>query len=92
MLRRALSNLITNALRYTPRGQVLTVRTIALADAVEVSVENPGPEIDPEHLPKLFDRFYRVDPARQHQSGGAGLGLAIVKAIADGAREAGLNF
>ena len=83
MLRRALSNLITNALRYTPRGQVLTVRTIALADAVEVSVENPGPEIDPEHLPKLFDRFYRVDPARQHQSGGAGLGLAIVKAIAD---------
>lgn len=83
MLRRALSNLISNALRYTAREQVLTVRMLGLADAVEVSVENPGPDIDPEHLPKLFDRFFRVDPARQHAGGGAGLGLAIVKAIAE---------
>ena len=85
MLRRALSNLIANALRYTPRGQTLRVRLMARDGHVELSVGNPGPEIPAEHLPKLFDRFYRVDPARQHkdQGEGAGLGLAIVKAIAE---------
>ena len=85
MLRRALSNLIANALRYTPRGQGLRVTLAHQPDGVELSVENPGPEIAAEHLPKLFDRFYRVDPARQHRDRGegAGLGLAIVKAIAE---------
>ena len=84
MLRRVLSNLIANALRYTPRGQTLRVGLMARNGHVELSVENPGPEIPAEHLPKLFDRFYRVDPARQHKDkdDGAGLGLAIVKAIA----------
>jgi two-component system heavy metal sensor histidine kinase CusS len=85
MLRRALSNLIANALRHTPRGQGLRVTLAHQPDGVELSVENPGPEIAAEHLPKLFDRFYRVDPARQHRDRGegAGLGLAIVKAIAE---------
>jgi two-component system heavy metal sensor histidine kinase CusS len=48
-----------------------------------VSVENPGIEIPAEHLPRLFDRFYRVDPSRQRNGDGAGLGLAIVKSIVD---------
>lgn len=86
MLRRALSNLIANALRYTPRGQVLTVKLGRTADAVELRVENPGPDIAAEHLPKLFDRFFRADPARQHKGEGAGLGLAIVKAIVEAHR------
>ncbi len=83
MLRRMMSNLISNAVRYTPRGNVLTVRLTDLPDAVEFVVENPGVEIAAIHLPKLFDRFYRVDPARQHKGEGAGLGLAIVKAIVE---------
>ena len=85
MLRRALSNLIANALRYTPRGKTLRVSLMERAGWVELRVENPGPKIAAEHLPKLFDRFYRVDPARQHKDKGegAGLGLAIVKAIAE---------
>jgi two-component system heavy metal sensor histidine kinase CusS len=82
MLRRALSNLITNALRYTPRGQAVKVSLSALPGAVDIIVENPGPEISAEHLPKVFDRFYRTDPARQRMGDGAGLGLSIVRAIA----------
>ena len=50
---------------------------------VIIRVENPGLIIDPEHLPKLFDRFYRADPSRQHKGDGTGLGLAIVKSIID---------
>lgn len=80
MLRRALSNLIANGLRYTANGQALTVALATAGDAVEVQVRNPG-AIPAEHLPKLFDRFYRADPARQHKGEGAGLGLAIVKSI-----------
>tara|TARA_B100001105_G_scaffold192555_1_gene156619 strand:+ start:34161 stop:35585 length:1425 start_codon:yes stop_codon:yes gene_type:complete len=81
MLRRALSNLIANALRYTPRGRQLSVTLSAAGSSVEVAVANPGHDIPAEHLPHLFDRFYRVDPARQHKGDGVGLGLAIVKSI-----------
>lgn len=49
--------------------------------AIRVTVENPGVQISAEHLSRLFDRFYRVDPSRRHQGEGAGLGLAIVKSI-----------
>lgn len=83
MLRRALSNLIVNGLRHTPRGEPLTVGLAHLDQTVELSVENPGPEIAAQHLPKLFDRFYRADPSRQRRGEGAGLGLAIVKSIVD---------
>jgi len=89
MLRRALSNLLVNAIRHTGQGNTVWVRLASAQGHLSVSVENPGADIAPEHLPRLFDRFYRVDPARQRDrtqqqdvSGeGAGLGLAIVKSI-----------
>jgi two-component system heavy metal sensor histidine kinase CusS len=84
MIRRAIANLISNALRHTAPGG--TVR-IALSRSVEgmrdVTVENRGPDIAPQHIPRLFDRFYRVDAARRRGDGGSGLGLAITKAIAE---------
>jgi two-component system heavy metal sensor histidine kinase CusS len=83
MLRRALSNLISNAIRHTPPGQTVRVSLAMHGDKAVVAVENPGPEIPAEHLPRLFDRFYRVDPSRQRKGDGAGLGLAIVKSIID---------
>ncbi|MDQ6967072.1 MAG: heavy metal sensor histidine kinase [Mariprofundaceae bacterium] len=84
MLRRALSNLLSNAVRYTQPGQTVYVRlTHSATNDISISIENPGEAIPPEHIPKLFDRFYRIDPSRQCCSGGTGLGLAIVKSIID---------
>lgn len=81
MLRRALSNLLSNAIRYTDAGHEVRVRLAAEGAGVRISIENPGPEIPPEQLSRLFDRFYRADPARGRQRDGAGLGLAIVKSV-----------
>ncbi|HDY84139.1 hypothetical protein LCGC14_0695150 [marine sediment metagenome] len=82
MLRRAISNLLSNGLRYAPTGKKITVKIDQMATSyVEVSVENTGLIIPAEHLSKLFDRFYQVDPSRHRLSGGAGLGLAITKSI-----------
>ncbi len=81
MLRRALSNLLSNALRYTPTGETIVVRCQTVDHLVQVTVENPGTPIAPEHLPRLFDRFYRIDPSRQRKGEGSGIGLAIVKSI-----------
>lgn len=84
MLRRALANLMSNAIRHTPRGGTIRVTIGRTAqDAVDLCVENPGAPIAPEHLPRLFDRFYRVNAARSRESEGAGLGLAITKAIVE---------
>ena len=83
MLRRAISNLLSNAIRHTPQGGRIDV---LVSDAnppwVTLAVENSGETIAPEHLPRLFDRFYRVDLSRQHSTEGAGLGLAITRSIA----------
>jgi two-component system, OmpR family, heavy metal sensor histidine kinase CusS len=82
MIRRAISNLLSNAINHTPRGGAINVRVEVESDgAVRVSVENDGDGIAAEHLTRLFDRFYRVDPSRQRSTDGAGLGLAITKSI-----------
>jgi two-component system heavy metal sensor histidine kinase CusS len=82
MLRRALSNLLSNALRYTPDDGVIRLQIEHVADKVSLSVANPGATIEPEHLERLFDRFYRGDPARREGSpSNAGLGLAITRSI-----------
>lgn len=82
MLRRALSNLISNAIRHTPPTGTISVEIETCgADRVCIGVSNPGPPIPPEHLPYLFERFYRVDASRQRGGEGAGLGLAITKSI-----------
>lgn len=83
MLRRALGNLLSNAVRHTPAGQSVRVRLADEGGLAAVTVENPGNTIPPEHLPQLFERFYRVDAARSRSGEGVGLGLSIVKSIVD---------
>jgi two-component system heavy metal sensor histidine kinase CusS len=82
LLKRALGNLLLNALQHTPTGGEIRVSLHPADDgAAEIWVRDTGCGIAPEHIPKLFDRFYRVDPARSEE--GTGLGLAIVKSIMD---------
>jgi two-component system heavy metal sensor histidine kinase CusS len=82
LFRRAISNLLSNALQYTPRGGRVLMSVAASPDgAATVCVSDTGCGIEPEHLPKLFDRFYRIDRARSHSPHNLGLGLAIVKSI-----------
>jgi len=83
MLRRALSNLLSNAIRHTPADNSVTITLSNIDGNVSVVVQNPGPPILTEHLAKIFDRFYRPDPSRQRSGEGAGLGLAIVKSIVE---------
>nr|WP_315467786.1 heavy metal sensor histidine kinase [uncultured Undibacterium sp.] len=87
MLRRALSNILSNALRYTPEGANIRVHLQQQSACLEIKICNPGTTIPAHHLSRIFERFYRADHARQHADGeGSGLGLAIVKAIIDGHR------
>lgn len=84
MIRRAIGNLLSNAIRHTPRGGAIKVEVSDLGnDGIRIAVENPGEAIPPEHLSRLFDRFYRVDSCRQRSGEGAGLGLAITKSIVE---------
>lgn len=82
LLVQALTNLLVNAVRYGPRGQIISIRAKPEENAVVFEIEDQGPGIPKEHLPRLFERFYRVDKARSRAEGGTGLGLAIVKHIA----------
>jgi two-component system heavy metal sensor histidine kinase CusS len=91
LFRRAVSNLLANALRYTPRGKEIVLDAHEVEGGVRITVSNEGAEpIAPEHLERIFDRFYRVDPSRsslpssgssQASPGSTGLGLAIVRTI-----------
>jgi signal transduction histidine kinase len=84
MLNRAVGNLLSNALRHGPRDCTVSVTALARADgSADVEVANPGAGIAGEHLPRIFDRFYRPCSSREGSSAGSGLGLAIVKSIAD---------
>ena len=77
----ALSNLVSNAIRYTPTGGEIRVFWRADENGAEFAVEDSGIGIDPEHIPRLTERFYRVDRGRSRETGGTGLGLAIVKHV-----------
>ena len=81
-LRQVLGNLVDNAVRHTARGSV-TVFSARDGDIVTVGVRDTGSGIAAEHLPRIFERFYRVDPARSREEGGTGLGLAIVKHLVE---------
>ena len=78
----AVSNLLDNALKYTPRGGRITARLSVQDGEVVVEVEDTGIGVEPQDRDRIFERFYRVDKARSRELGGTGLGLAIVKHIA----------
>lgn len=82
LLEQALVNLIDNAIKYSEPNNRVLLRGAAQKDGCEIHVQDWGNGIDPEHIPRLFERFYRIDKARSRKMGGTGLGLAIVKHIA----------
>ena len=82
-LRQVLSNVLENAARYTPAGGSVAVRARRQRGDVVIEVADTGPGIPGEHLPRIFERFYRVDAARSRELGGTGLGLAIVKHLVE---------
>jgi signal transduction histidine kinase len=78
-----LFNLVDNAVRFTPEGGRVTVSARRRNGSVEVAVSDTGAGIPPEHLPRLFERFYRADPARARGDGGTGIGLAIARSVVE---------
>jgi signal transduction histidine kinase len=82
-LRQIFTNLFDNALRHTPAGGRIRVQAQRAGNALLIRVSDTGSGISPDHLPRIFERFYRVDPGRSRQEGGTGLGLAIVKHLVE---------
>ena len=78
-----LFNLVDNAVRFTPAGGAVTVSAHAFNGSVEIRVADTGVGIPPEHLPRLFERFYRADPSRSREDGGTGIGLAIARSVVE---------
>jgi len=81
LLEQALVNLIDNAVKYSPEGEKIFIQAERMENEIMINVKDNGPGISEKHLPRLFERFYRVDKARSRSLGGTGLGLAIVKHI-----------
>jgi len=81
LLEQALANLLDNAVNYSHDGSSVHVSAVQKEDSIIIRVQDHGTGISKEHLPRLFERFYRADKARSHKLGGTGLGLAIVKHI-----------
>ena len=77
----AFSNLVSNAVRYTPEGGKVCVTWAQIGEEIELCVSDTGPGIAAEHIPRLTERFYRVDRSRSRETGGTGLGMAIVKHV-----------
>ncbi len=82
-LRQILGNLLDNAMRYVPDGGEIVVRAERAGEGTAISVGDDGIGIAAEHLPRIFERFYRVDPSRSRDAGGTGLGLSIVRNMVD---------
>ncbi len=82
-LAQILGNLLANAVTHTPRGGRVELGATSRGPKVEISVSDTGTGIAPEHLPHVFERFYRADPSRARRSGGTGLGLAIVRQLVE---------
>jgi signal transduction histidine kinase len=82
-LSQILRNLLRNAVTHTPPGGRIDIRASTGTNQVEIAVHDTGHGIEPEHLPFIFDRFYRADPARARDTGGSGLGLAVVKNLVE---------
>jgi len=82
-LEQILINLVENALRHTGEGGRITIETVPESDGVTLSVSDTGSGIAPEHLPRIFERFYRADAGRSRDAGGTGLGLAIVRHLVE---------
>jgi signal transduction histidine kinase len=82
-LEQILLNLVENAIRHTPEGGKVTIETTEARNGVVLSVRDTGTGIAPEHLPRIFERFYRADSGRSREAGGTGLGLAIVKHLVE---------
>jgi two-component system phosphate regulon sensor histidine kinase PhoR len=82
-LEQILLNLVENALRHTPEGGRIIIETAPTQNGIHVTVNDTGSGIPPEHLPRIFERFYRADSGRSRESGGTGLGLAIVKHLVE---------
>ena len=82
-LRLAIGNIIDNAIKYSPESATIVARLTEQDHSVTISVSDNGPGIEAEHLPRVFERFYRVDMTRSREVGGTGLGLAIVKHIVE---------
>ena len=78
----ALHNLVENAINYSPEGTKVSISTIAQGGIIDISVTDQGIGISESEQDRIFERFYRVDPARSRQTGGTGLGLSIVKHVA----------
>jgi two-component system heavy metal sensor histidine kinase CusS len=83
LVQRALGNLLSNAFAHAPQGSAVSIECREFDAVASVSVTDTGPGIAPAHIERIFDRFYRLDPARQNSAAGTGLGLAIVKSIMD---------
>lgn len=81
LLEQAVVNLVDNAIKYSPEGSKVEVGAVADLAEIVIQVKDNGPGIPKEHLPRIFERFYRVDKSRSRDAGGTGLGLAIVKHI-----------
>jgi signal transduction histidine kinase len=85
-LRQVLGNLFDNALRHTPSGGTIELDVRPADRGTALVVRDTGSGIPAEHLPRVFERFYRVDPARSREHGGTGLGLSIVKHLVEAHR------
>ncbi len=79
----AMGNIVSNAIKYSPNGATIMLRSVEKAEDIELSVSDNGPGIPQEHLSRIFERFYRVDKNRSREVGGTGLGLAIAKHIVE---------